>query len=240
MSAYKEKFANDVNLLLGRHGEAVKAALPKYAEPFDKRITDLRREFGGFLDKMDAIRTSGRYTPEGERGERRAAAHAMREHVNKVREATVTKLDTQLAEARAAALKPKSKTTDPLEAILREMRAKETRDQWRTLDPLDKQTRIQQTDDPDLLDALDGAPAGFPIAPADLIAAARIRIADQNDPASGELAQLRDAYTYAIGVIEQMVLAASGLSALEIGTPDNAAGDTRKPTLVSTGQEVTL
>jgi hypothetical protein len=92
-----------------------------------------------------------------------------------------------------------------------------------------------------LLDALDGIPAGFPIGPADLIAAARIRIADQNDPTSGELAQLRDAYVYALGVVEQTVLAASRSSALELATADQpATGDTRKPTLVSTGQEVTL
>ena len=39
------------------------------------------------------------------------------------------------------------------------------------------------------------------------------------DPQVGELALLRDAYTFAIGVAEQTVLAASGLSQLEIATP---------------------
>ena len=242
MSAFTDKHRNDLNLLLGRHVETTKTALPKYADSFGKRITDdLQRPFDAFLDKMDAIRTSGRFSPDGERTERRAAAHTMHEQVSKVREATVGKLEQQLADARAKALQPKSRSTDPLDAILREMRAKETRDHWRQLDPLMVKTRLQQTDDPELLDMLEGGPAGFPIAPAEVIAEARIRIAEQNDPAVGELAQLRDAYAYAIGVVEQTTLAASGLSQLEMAASGQTPkADSRKAVLVSTGKEVTL
>jgi hypothetical protein len=242
MSAFTDKHKNDVKLLLDRHVSTVEARLPKYGAAFVKRTTDdLQRPFSAFLDKIDAIRTSGRYSPDGERAERRSAGRAMQEQLAKVRAATVEKIEAQLAEARAAALKPTSKTTDPLEAILHEMRARETRDHWRTLDPLTLQTRIQQTTDSDLLDALSGGAIGFPVAPPDLIAEARIRIAEQNDPATGELAQLRDAYAYAIGVVEQTVLAASGLSELEVATAGQVpAVDSRKPILVSTGKEVTL
>jgi hypothetical protein len=132
---------------------------------------------------------------------------------------TVTKLEAQLAEKRAARLKPKPPTTDLTLLLVRELRHRELRDHLRTMDPVMLRARIQQDDGTgDLLDALDGAPAGFPIAPAELIQEARIRIALANDPELGELAQLRDAYTYIEGVVEQTLLAASGLTALEIGT----------------------
>jgi hypothetical protein len=81
-----------------------------------------------------------------------------------------------------------------------------------------------------LLDALDGAPAGFSIAPPDLIQEARIRIAERNHPELGDTAQLRDAYSYSLGVVEQTVLAASGLSKVEVATdPAPSKLDMRQP-----------
>jgi hypothetical protein len=77
----------------------VSARLPKYGEAFAKRVLDdLQRPFEAFLDKVEAIRTSGRYSPEGTRAELRLAARALTEQLAKVRAATVEKLEAQLAE----------------------------------------------------------------------------------------------------------------------------------------------
>ena len=237
----KEKHTNDLKLLLGTHVKTVKTKLPKFADAFEKRVNEeLHRPFTAFLDKQEAIRLSGRYTSDGERAELRLAARAVQEKLAAVKTDTVTKLEAQLAEKRAAALKPKAATTEPLQAILKEMRQKELRDHLRSLDPLALQTRIRLAVDDgasaDLLEALDGAPAGFAIAPPELVQEAKVRIAEKNHPELGELAQLRDAYTYALGVVEQGLLEASGLSAVELGTDPTPTRDTRQPTLVSTGQ----
>jgi hypothetical protein len=233
MSASKHK--NDLRLLLGSHVTTIKGRLPKYGEAFGTRITnDVQKQIENVLDKVDAIRTSGRYTGDGERAELRLAARGGKEQLEKVKAETVAKLESQLAERRAAALKPKSKTSDPLTAVLAEMRAREYRDHLRTLDPLTLHARIKQADDPELLDAIDGAPSGFPIAPAELIAAARIRLVEAADPASGELAQLRDAYVYALGVAEQTLLKASGLGAQDLtGEPAPTRAQALSPHFMS-------
>jgi hypothetical protein len=216
----KEKHTNDLRLLLGSRVKTVKEQLPKFADALEKRVNDLHRQFEGYLDKDESIRTSGRYSVDGEKVERRLNARGFKEkNLATMRAETVTKLDAQLAEKRAARLKPKPPTTDPTLLLVRELRHRELRDHLRTMDPVMLRARIQQDDGTgDLLDALDGAPAGFPIAPAELVQEARTRIALANDPELGELAQLRDAYVYLEGVVEQTLLAASGLTALEIGT----------------------
>lgn len=239
-----KKHTDDLKLLLDTHVKDVKNRLPKYADAFSKRVVDdLQRPFDAFLEKVESIRSSGRYSPEGERAELRLAARAAKEQLAGVRAATVAKLEAQLAEHRAAALKPKSVTGDPLAAILKEMRQKELRDHLRQLDPLTLQVRIRQAIDDgasmDLLEALEGAPSGFAIAPADLIQEARIRTAEQNHPELGETAQLRDAYRYAIGVVEETITAASGLTKLELNSnPTPPTRDTRQPYRVSTGEPV--
>lgn len=225
---FKTKHSNDLKLLLDTHVKTVKERMPKYGDAFEERVTKLQHQVGAYLEKQESIATSGRYSPDGERSERRLAARAFQEEkLAAIRADTVAKLETQLAEQRAAALKPKTATTDPLQAILKEMRQKELRDHLRTLDPLLLRARIKQAVDDgastDLLEALEGAPAGFGIAPADLVEEARVKIAEKNHPELGELAQLRDAYTYAIGVVEQTVIAASGLTPLEIGADPTVA-----------------
>jgi hypothetical protein len=242
MSKFTQRYTNDLTLLLDKHVRTVKAQLPKYADSFEKRILDeAQRPFTAYLEKLEAIRTSGRYSPDGERAERRAATRTMREQLAKVREGTVNRLEAQLTEIRAAVTTPKSGVTDPLQAILKEMRHKELRDHLRTVDPLQLQVRIRQAADDgpghDLLDALDGAPAGFPIAPAALVQETRERLALKNHPELGELAQLRDAYTYALGVVEQTAFAASGLSERELsGHSTEHRPNTLKPTFVNSGQ----
>jgi hypothetical protein len=222
MSTFTKKHSDDAKLLHSASVKTVKAQIPKFADAFEKRVSELQRDLDASLEKLDSIRTSGRYSADGERAERRLAARAMQEKLATVRADTVGKLEAQLAEQRAAAVKPKNQTTDPVLLLRQELRHRELRDQLRTLDQLTLQTRIKQAVDDgantDLLDALEGAPAGFPIAPAELVRETRESIALKNHPELGELAQLRDAYTYALGVVEQTVLAATGLSAAEVAT----------------------
>ena len=93
------------------------------------------------------------------------AAHAFNEHLANVRAATVAKLETQREEKRAALLKPK-----PTADAVAELKAQETRALARQLSLLDLQTRIRLDDGTTgFLEALEGAPPGFPIAPPELI-----------------------------------------------------------------------
>lgn len=167
MSAFTDKHRNDLKLLLDAHTTTVKARQPTYGDTFEKRVKEMQRDADAFLEKIEAIRTSGRYSPEGTRSELRLAARAMQERLAAARADTVAKLETQLAEQRAAALKPKTTTTEPVLLMLRELRLRELRDHLRTLDPLTLQARIRQAVDDgantDLLDAIEGAPAGFPM-----------------------------------------------------------------------------
>jgi hypothetical protein len=239
---FTAKHLSDFKLLLGSHTASFIAGNPNLAKGFEKHIAGLHETMQQYFEKVEAIRVSGRYSQDGEWAEIKLAARATREKLGAVKAETVDKLEAQLSEKRTEALKPKIQTTDPFERLLREQRLRELRDHLRTVDPVTLQARIRQAVEAgantDLLDALEGAPAGFPIAPAELVREARIAIAERDHPVLGELATLRDAYTYALGVADQTLVAASGLSSLEISTDPAPTGGTQRPYIVSTGQPV--
>lgn len=226
-----ENRKNDLNLLLGSHTKDVSKRLPKYADAFSKRILeDLLRPSMAFFDKHESIRTSGRYTRDGETKEIALAAHATREKFAVVR-AGVAKLDEQIAAKLAA--KPAPVTKDPATALVNEMRAQELRAHLRTLDPIDVQARFKtlRADAAGIavLEAAENAPPGFPIAPAEAVAAARARIAVESDPEIAELTELRVSYTYALNVAEQALQDAGG----NLAVVEPAPQDTRQPFLMS-------
>lgn len=228
-----DKRKNDLNLLLGTHTKDVASRLPKYADGFLKRVReDVLRPSLSFFDKLEFIRSSGRYTADGERKEIALNASAVREKFAKVREDTVTKLDAQIAAKLAAT--PAPETKDPTLVLVKEMRAQELRAHLRTLDPLDLQARFKTVGGDAagiaILEAAENAPPGFPIAPAELVAAARARIAIAGDPEIAELTELRVGYAYALNVAEQALKDAGGNLADDDLTPPQ---DTRKPHLMS-------
>ena len=223
---------NDLNLLLNTHTKDIANRLPKYGDSFSKRVVeDLLKPSLAFFDKHDAIRTSGRYTSEGEQKEIALLAHATREKFAVVR-AGVAKLDEQIAAKLAA--KPAPATKDPATALVNEMRAQELRSQLRSLDPIDVQAIFKSVrgnaDGIAILEAAENAPPGFPIAPAEDVAAARARIAGEGDPELAELTELRVSYAYALNVAEQALKDAGG----NLADPEPAAPqDTRQPYLMS-------
>jgi hypothetical protein len=73
--------------------------------------------------------------------------------------------------------------------------------------------------------------------PAELRQEARVRVAEQQNPALSETAQLSAAYTYAIGTVQQTLIVASGMSHVELDTDPTRVRDTRRPYLMSTGEE---
>jgi hypothetical protein len=75
----------------------------------------------------------------------------------------------------------------------------------------------------DLLDALEGAPAGFSIAPPELLQEVRVALAERDHPELGELAQLRQVYTLLLGTARQSLIAATG------GDHEAFSESTRKP-----------
>jgi hypothetical protein len=248
MSAFTDKHKNDLQILTASTRKRLRDTQPTHADAFDKHLVDdIVGPAAMAIEKLDAVRTSGRYSQDGERKERRLGAHGfVVEHLGKVRAATVEKIESQRAAREAALLKPKPTTKDPALAMVRELQQRELRDHLRTLDPLTLATRLKQTATTDagslLLEAIESDPiaaAGGPaIVPADVVRDTRTAMALAADPELGELATLRDAYSFCIGAAEQVVLAASGLSKLEVVTDTTPATDNRKPVLVSTGQEV--
>ncbi|MEO8677423.1 MAG: hypothetical protein ABI665_00160 [Vicinamibacterales bacterium] len=222
---------NDLNLLLGSHTKDVATRLPKYADSFSKRVLeDVLRPSLAFFDKHESIRTSGRYTRDGEAKEIALAAHATREKFAPVR-AGVAKLDEHINAKLAA--KPAPVAKDPTTAIVNELRARELRERLQTLDPIDLQARFKslRADAAGIahLEAAENAPPGFPIAPAELVAAARERIAVESDPEIAELTELRASYAYALNVAEQALQDAGG----NLAQVEPAPQDTRQPYLMS-------
>jgi hypothetical protein len=145
-------------------------------------------------------------------------------------------------------LKPKPTTKDPALAMVHELQLREVRDHLRTLDPLVLATRLRQTATTDagslLLEAIESDPiaaaGGPPIVSPDVVRDTRTAMALAADPELGELATLRDAYSFCIGAAEQTILEATGLTKLEIATDTTPATDNRKAVLVGSGKEVSL
>ena len=204
MSAFTDKHRNDLFTLLDAPVKAVKASCPVWRSLGQRIATDLQSPFATFLDKLDAIRSSGRYSPDGERAERRAAARTSRTTGQAARGNRGESRRAAGAQGVSPALK-----TDHRSIGCHPPRDASTRNAGRVAGASEGFPH-----NPDAPSA-DGRsrparragrrPAGFPIAPPELIEAARIRIAEQNDPASGELAQLKAAYEYAIGAAEQVL-----------------------------------
>jgi hypothetical protein len=214
---------------------------PTFEQGILTKKQEISAAFDRFQDTVHNIRTSGHYSPEGEQSHITAAARTFQDKLTAMRASTVEKLDAQLAEKRAAALKKKP-ITDPAQALVRELRLRELRDHLRQLPKPILEGRIKQAvadgANTELLDALEEAPAGFPIGDAALIQETRAAIAERDHPELGELAQLRNTYTYLLGVAEKTLTAATGADAIEIGAAATPPVDTRKPFLVSTGDEV--
>lgn len=234
--ARSEKYRDDLRLFLDAFERDVTARLPDFAGSVIKRAREeVQAPFESFLAKVEAIRTSGRYTADGEQAELRMAAEAMAERLAKLRADWVGKLDTQLAEKRVAALKPKAPIVGEA-AIVRELRLRELRDHLKTLDSTILAGRVKEAiadgAGGELLDALEGAPVGFPLVPKEVLQEARVAIAERDHPELGQLAQLRDVYTRVLGVAERTLVASS-----DVGVADNSKpSDPRKPYLTSTGQ----
>jgi hypothetical protein len=227
LSTFTDRHASNLALLLTSKRKQVREQLPHLADAYDKRITDdLIAPATRALDRIDDIRTSNRYT--NTREELRLYAHSFSdERLAKLRADTVTKLEAQRQAREAAIRAPKKTTGDPATALVQELQRQEIRRELRTLDPLTLTVRLKQSAGTPagdvLLDAIESDPiaaaGGAPIVGADVLRETREAAALAADPQLGELAQLRDAYQFAIGAVEQTLLDATGLSKAEVATP---------------------
>lgn len=205
----------DLTLLVDSHVADIAKRLPQYADAFTQRASrEVLRPFADFLAKLESIRTSGRYTADGERSERLLAARTTRDALATVRASTVDTLAGQLEERRRAALTRPASTEEP---VLRFLRLQELRNHLRSLDPVELDERIKAAvskgANAELLDALEGAAPGFELAPAALIVETRAAIASRDHPELGELAQLKGAYEYLLTVAERALVTAAGTGA---------------------------
>lgn len=244
MSTFIEEQKQKLKMLLDSRIKTVKSQLPKYRDAFEQRVRDeIERPAHMAIEKIDAIRSGGRFSPSGERKELHLTAHGFAfEHLGKVRAATVEKLEEQRKAREAALFAAKKPPSDPALALVHELRLQELRRELRARTPVERQALLKQAVTSEngalLLEAIDTDPVaaagGQPIAPADALREARAQLALSADPESGEVAQLGAGYTFCIGVAEQVVLAAAGLSKLEASfDPTPAAPAAPKPHTLS-------
>jgi hypothetical protein len=245
MSAFANKHKSDVKLLLSATTRQLRATQPQYADAFERRVADLEREAGAAIDRIDAIRSSGRYSADGERAERLLVARTFAELTAKLRNETVDVVERQRADREAELLNLRKAPRDATDALLHELRLQEVRRDLRTLDPLMLVARLKTSPSALLLEAIETDPlveaGGASVAPLDVVKQAREAAALAADPTLGELAQLRDNYSRALGACEATVLAAVGLTSREVtlaSSKDAPDADARKPYVVSTGHEV--
>jgi hypothetical protein len=189
---------------------------PEWADSFMDDSGRADATASDFHAKLAALRASGRFTMEGLRGEVRAAARAAQNEIAEIR-GKADRLRARAGEARrvvlASAESPRA--TDPTAALLREMRLAEYRRELRTIDPLLLSVQLHQAatagSDPDMLDAVFGAPKAFPLLPAEELA--KVQATRQDAVVSGvpeiaDLEMLERAYRY---------VAASGERDIESG-----------------------
>ncbi len=215
---------SDFRLVFENTANGAARRLPQYA----KTVADNAPRFADLIvsmhNKRDAVRFGGRYTGAGAVEELLALYSGTRAELRKLHDATVVKLRQQVDADRAAAIaKQQRKHSDPIDALRHEMRLKELRDHLRTLDPLAMEVRLRQAvrdgANSDLLEALEGAPAGFELAPAETVASVRAAIAESANPELSELSQLAATFETLHGISEQEVLKAANEDRVDIWTP---------------------
>jgi hypothetical protein len=220
---------NDFRLVFDHTVADAGRRLPKY----HKTVADNAPKFAdiiiGMHNKRDLVKFSGRFTGAGAAEELRAMYSATRAELRKLKDATVVKLRAMVETDRAAAIaKQQRQHNDPVDALRHEMRLRELRDHLRTLDPLAMQVRLKQAVRDgasfDLLEALEGAPAGFELAPAETVAQVRAAIAERTNPNLSELAQLADVMESMHDMSAQEVLKAAREDAIDIWEPAPSQG----------------
>lgn len=229
--AWRKKHTDDMDLLIDGMKRSLDNDMPAHSEAVMKVAKNgVRTPIVDYLASVEDIRMSGWYSREGEGAKLALLGRQAQEKLQTIRASTVGKLETMITERQAAALKP-TPVTDPALALVRELKLQELRSHLRSVDPLMLHTRVKQAvasgADHDLLAALEGAPAGFPIVPAEVLHEARVQMAERDDPKLGEFAQLKNVYTRLIGHAESTLLAASGGDRPSL--PASAPKDDRQP-----------
>ena len=157
-----------------------------------------------FHAKRADMRANGRFTADGLREEVRPMGKAARKAIAEIR-GKANRLRARSDEARRAALAAVQSpaAADPTAALLREMRLAEYRRELRTVDPLLLDVQVREAartgSDPDMLDAVFGAPKAFPLLPADDLAkvrAVRDEAIVSRVPEIADLETLERAYRY--------------------------------------------
>lgn len=228
-----ERHKQDVDLLfdaLERDGRLTE----RYKADALKRIAEIRATTMHLLDKVHASATDPYLTAEGQERNKRQAGRTAMETLTAFEEKTVRKIQEQEASKRSTYFAPK-RPTDVAEAVIHEMRQRELRDKLASMDPLILESKLRLADDTAMtwLPALESAPAGFGIVGPEVLNATKAAIAERLDPQIGELAQLRSAYTYALGIARQTVLAATGGDPVSLATDAVTPSDPRQPYTLS-------
>jgi hypothetical protein len=216
--ARRQKSEQDTQLLFDNNERDFKAKFPGLADGVLKRSAEVRAYLREYFGKLDAIRSSGRYTADGEAAELQLAWQGARERLGKFKASTVDELTKQIDAKKAALLKPAQAATDAVTYL----KQRELRDQARLMDPLKLRTYLRNS--PELLAALESDPAvAFaPIVPANVLREAREALMLGTSPELTELDQLRAAYSRMLGTARQLADEAVGNELVDTrpGTPE--------------------
>src|SRR5690242_15473178 len=93
-ASIRAQYEQDLQLTLDAFQRDITNRLPRFADAIMKRVDDrVRKPLMVYFARVEAIRTSGRYSLDGERQELQLAAQAVRDQLSALRRDTVDKLD---------------------------------------------------------------------------------------------------------------------------------------------------
>lgn len=241
------KDPNKLFELFEAHTKMAPATLGKYAEPFSAHMSGLTKEVvQPFLSKRHAIRTSARYSPQGEREELGINVRAALADVAKRREQVTTRIGADVEQRRAAA---RRREASPEDATLRYLRLRDIRDyiekriDLRAVDATGQPVELMMALEKaiargvgfDWLEALDQAVV--PLVDPQIVATIRNRICDGSDPELEALAALQHAHEYALNTIARGLEDAAAEDLVQVTAPEAAPPAAQAGPYFGSGQE---
>lgn len=231
--------------LFNHHVERRPASLGKYADGFSTEMTKLRNEVvKPFLTKRHHIRTSARFSGDGERDELEVLRYEMRKKVSAARTNVAKTIGEDIARRRAAALRREESKEDP---TLRYLRLKDIREHiekkidLRAINPHTKRptnlmialnAAFARGKGHDWLDALDDT-TFEPLIDPQIVAEIRTEILDGTDPELAALSTLQEAHEYALNCIERGLESSSNEDGINLRAPEGV--ERHAPVLAGSG-----
>jgi hypothetical protein len=209
----------------------------RHNDSFAADRDELLAEIRDMRETVESIRKDPHYSASGKADRIAKRFQTLHKALDAFKQKTVGRIDAHVKEETAKALAPKPITEDPTQRFLRLQAKRAEFVKEDSKDSTKLWMRLKQAVDngggEELIAALTLLNPEFPVGPPELIEQTKIAIAERDHPQLGEMAQLRNAYTYLLGTAVQEMQTVAGVN----GIAAHAASDA-VPYLVGTGEPV--